>query len=387
MDKLIDIQDVDFDQTCELKLEDPIKFETSSLFDIEGEQIESYNNILYPNTVEVPMKKKKPTESWMQNWTEEERIEKFFEFCRGFDAREDQLLREDYQIFSHRLHWHEHSYCEYMKKITDNKERLWYTLVFSFTNEHWRTLTTLVDEGEEALAERFKNQRHARNDLFQIYYPKDTNVREWLLWGPKKAAEEMSYVLDDLERPYTMMEFAKIMEKYFKEKQGFRSPLYPCKNTARYLAMTWPELVDPETVLFGGTGHFDGLHQIFGGKNLNGKVKYTINEDGEFICENAQAEEWIRQMTVLAEHPSNPIEEQMWLNLEDKTCFFYKHIAVSQGIKSPTKRIPYSWIFDPSFDLAKHPENKINLNGKTTMNLWSKDYPEEAQLVNKELSK
>ena len=329
------------------------------LFEEDGINVFPTNNIKYPNTVEVPLKKGKPKELWMQNWTEEERIEKFFEFCRVFDLREDELLRTDYQIFSHRLHWHEHSYCDFMKKITDNKERLWYTLVFSFTNEHWKTLTTLVDKGEEALAKRFKNNRHARNDLFQIYYPKGTNVKEWILEGPKKAAEDMYHVLENLDRPYTMMEFAKIMEKYFKEKQGFRSPLYPCKNTARYLAMTWPELVDPNSVLFGGTGHFDGLYQIFGGQYLNGKVKYSIDNNGQFICENKHAEEWIRQMETLESHPSNPINEQMWLNLEDKTCFFYKHIAISHDIKSATKRIPYNWIFAGDFDLAKHPSESV----------------------------
>jgi len=118
------------------------KMEPVSLFDEEGEDQFPTNNIKYPYTVEVPLKNGKPKESWMKEWTEEERIEKFFEFCQGFDLREDELLRTDYQIFSHRLHWHEHSYCDFMKKITDNKERLWYTLVFSFTNEHWKTLTT-----------------------------------------------------------------------------------------------------------------------------------------------------------------------------------------------------------------------------------------------------
>jgi len=82
-------------------------------------------------------------------------------------------------------------------------------------------------------------------------------------------------------------------------------------------------------------------------------------------------------MTLLAEHPSNPIKDHVWLNLEDKTCFFYKHIAISLGIKSPTKRIPYGWIFDNKFNLAKHPTNKIELTGKTTQHLWGKQYPYE----------
>jgi hypothetical protein len=161
--------------------------------------------------------------------------------------------------------------------------------------------------------------------------------------------------LDDVEngrRPYTMMEFAKHLESYFKEHQNFRSPLYPCKNTARYVAMSYPDLVDPESTLFGGTGHFDGLHQIFGGVNLNGKVKYSINQLGQFIAENKHAETWLKQMDTLVNHPSNPMKEQKYLNVEDKTCFFWKHIAISHGEKRPTKNIPYTWIFPSSFSLA-----------------------------------
>jgi hypothetical protein len=229
------------------------------------------------------------------------------------------------------------------------------TLVFSFTNEHWGTFMKLYNEGVDATREHFVDNRHARNDLFQIYYPKGTNVKEWVLDGPRRAARDLKYLLDDVEagrRPYTMMEFAKKLESYFKEHQGFRSPLYPCKNTARYVAMSYPRLVDPESILFGGTGHFDGLHQVFGGVNLNGKVKYTIGNEGEFIPENKHAESWLNQMKTLVEHPLNPMTSQKYLNVEDKTCFFWKHIAISHGEKRPTKNIPYTWIFPSNFSLA-----------------------------------
>jgi hypothetical protein len=319
---------------------------------------EPYNNITYEGTCDVPLKNGKPTRSWMKDWTQEQRLDKFFEFCSVFDKREDKLLREDYQIFSHRLHWHEHPFCDIMKDVKSSRDRLYYTLVFSFSNEHWGTLTDLMDRGEEYCRDKFKETRHARNDLFQIYYPKGTNVKEWLISGPKKAAEDMHHVLEGVKKPYTMMQFAKIMEKYFKEHQGFRSPLYPCKNTARYIAMAYPHLVDPESVLFGGTGHFDGMHQIFDGQNLNGKVKYNIDSDGEFIPENSQAELWITQMATLANHPKNPMREQKWLNVEDKTCLYYKHVAINHGVKSPTKRIPYTWIFPDTFDLAKREDRK-----------------------------
>jgi len=119
------------------------------------------------------------------------------------------------------------------------------------------------------------------------------------------------------------------------------------------------------------------MQQIFGGVNLNGKVKYSIDIDGQFIAENKHAEEWIRQMDLLVNHPNNPMESQKYLNVEDKTCFFYKHIAISHGIKSPTKRIPYTWIFDGEFNLAKNPDKEINVNADTTRHLWGRDYPNE----------
>jgi hypothetical protein len=317
------------------------------------------SQIVYTNTCEVEFKGKKPKDSWMRDWSLDQRIDKFFEFCQKFDDRQDDLLKDEYQIFSHRLHWHEHPYCDLMQSVTNNELRMYYTLVFSFSNEHWGTLTKLMNEGKDATREFFVENRHARNDLFQIYYPKGTNVKDWLLEGPRKAAKDLAYVLDEAEKrgnPYTMMGFAKILEKYFKEYQNFRSPLYPCKNTARYIAMSYPHLVNPESILFGGTGHFDGLHQIFGGQNLNGKVKYTINESGDFIPENKQADMWLDQMATLVNHPSNPMTSQKYLNVEDKTCFFWKHIAISHGEKRPTKNIPYTWIFDSKFNLSNHPD-------------------------------
>jgi hypothetical protein len=58
-------------------------------------------------------------------------------------------------------------------------------------------------------------------------------------------------------------------------------------------------------------------------------------------------------MNTLANDTRNPMTVQKMLNVEDKTCFFYKHIAISHGVKSPTKRIPYTWIFPQEFSLKK----------------------------------
>mgnify|MGYP003346730713 CR=1 FL=1 len=103
------------------------------------------SDILYQNTCDVEFKGKKPKDSWMKEWPLEDRIEKFFEFCRVFDDRQDSLLKDEYQIFSHRLHWDEHPFCNLMQSVTDNELRLFYTLVFSFSNEHWGTLNKLME--------------------------------------------------------------------------------------------------------------------------------------------------------------------------------------------------------------------------------------------------
>jgi hypothetical protein len=131
--------------------------------------------------------------------------------------------------------------------------------------------------------------------------------------------------------------------------------------------MSYPHLVNPESILFGGTGHFDGLHQVFGGQNLNGKVKYTINESGDFIPENKQADMWLDQMATLVNHPSNPMTSQKYLNVEDKTCFFWKWIAIHHGSKKPTKQIPYTWIFPNNFNLANRSEFLQEIENKNLM--------------------
>lgn len=313
---------------------------------------DSVNDFTYKNTVTPEFTKAgKPKGSWMTEWTQAERIDKFVDFCKAFDKREDTLLREDYQIFSHRLHWHEHPYCWEMQEVTDSFDQMWYTLLFSFSNEHWLTFKTLKDHGEDALRQRFVNQRAARSDLFQIYYPKGTIVKDWLIDGTKEAAAHMHKLLLRNER-WTMMGIAKELAQFFVEHQGFRNPMYPCKNFARYIAMSYPEKVNPNTWLFGGTGHFDGMYQIFPEeKYLFGKAKYDIDEAGMFVPQNDACYAWMNQMEVLEEATQGIINWQAPLNIEDKTCFFYKHIAITHGAKRPTKRIPYEWIFPSDFSL------------------------------------
>ena len=63
------------------------------------------NSITYKNTIEPILKKGKVTNHLLEKWPLEERIQKFFEFCRAYDVREEPLLKSNPQQFSHRLHW------------------------------------------------------------------------------------------------------------------------------------------------------------------------------------------------------------------------------------------------------------------------------------------
>jgi hypothetical protein len=308
-------------------------------------------DIAYHNTADVPLKDGKPTRSWMKHWTQEERTTKFFEFCNAYDKREDTLLAENYQQFSHRLHWHECPFVDRVAEYKDPFKVLLACIIFSFTNEHWQTFLTWENEGAQGMRDRFEKERHARSDLFQIYYPKGTDVKDWLTFGPERAAESLYTVLGAKNRPYSMMEFAKILNKYFVEEQGFRNAMYPCKNAARHVAMSHPEWVDPESFLHGGTGFFDGLVQIFDCDHFMSKAKYDIDENGSYVPLNKSGVQLVEYMDYLALHPDNPMHTQKYLNIEDKACFFYKHIAIRHGVKQTTKQVPYNWIYPDNWSL------------------------------------
>jgi hypothetical protein len=279
----------------------------------------------------------------------ERRIEKYMEFNRKFDLRVDPDLVEG---FSHRLHWHEHPAVWRLRDADLSLEdRIAITIHFSFSNEKWTNLVTILDEGWDALRDLFKTERCSRSDLFQIYYPKGTVVKDWLIDEPRKIAKVMAPIIAEYDRPLTMMEYAKIQEKVLKDKFGFRSPLYPSKNTARYLAMAKPELVDPNSILIGGTGHFRGMMYVFGPPNIDGKLRYRIDSLGQFVPENKHTATWLSYMETLANWEGDPIHTHKMLNHEDQLCWFSKFVERKHGHKPPAKNFPRIWIFPDDFSL------------------------------------
>ncbi len=311
------------------------------------------HTITYPNSSEPIIKKGKPTNCLLENYSIELRLQKFFEFCRAYDIREEPLLKANPQQFSHRLHWDEMPYVEEMRNEKDLKTLLHHTIVWSFSNEHWLTFRALRDHGINGMRMRFETERHARSDLFQIYYPKGTIVRDWLCEVPQLIAEDC-YQLLNSDRRLSMMELATKLERHTKENHGFRNVMYPFKNLSRHIAMARPDLVDPESWITPGTLSFYGLWQIFGGKNLFGKTKFALNEDtGDYLPINDPAKELVRQFNEAAKHKDNPMQRQYNINIEDKACMWCKHLFIRHGIKGTTKKIPYEWIYPRSFSLKK----------------------------------
>lgn len=318
--------------------------------------LEEPGRLQFPGIVAPSVKSKselggKALNVLLPNLSVDERIQKYFEFCRAFDKREDPVLRDHFQQHSHRLHWHQHPYVDYVRD-TPIRDRIWLTLLFSFTNEHWGTFRAAYDGGMRGLQNHLESRaRPCRSDLFQIYYPRGTKVREFLLNGLWEAANDMTDAVRSKNGRWGMMNMAKAFEKYFKEEHGFRTVLYPCKNFSRYMAMGAPDLVNPDSYIHPGTGSFRGLHQIFGGKYLMGSAKYDVDENGDFIPMNDDGRELWRQFGCLIGRVDNPIRIHNYINHEDKCCFFFKRLAYEVDVQKATHAIPYTWIFPSNWSL------------------------------------
>ena len=72
-------------------------------------------------------------------------------------------------------------------------------------------------------------------------------------------------------------------------------------------------------------------------------------------------------MDLLVNDPRNPMREQKYLNVEDKSCFWWKWVAIHHGAKKPTKQIPYTWIFSDTFNLSNRPEFLDEIKAKNLM--------------------
>jgi hypothetical protein len=260
------------------------------------------------------------------------RINDYLIFLKEFDSRTNIIVQENPNFFSHRLHWDEHPFCyEIRKKFDINtldglQGALSSCLVFSFSNEHWGLIDNYWKKGTRVFDE-LKNTELCRKDLFQIYLKKDCSVKESLYIANDTGIKLSKRLYNRFKtRTYTIMELTRILDEFYKKK-GFTKVKYALKNAARYLAMSFPELVDPNSPVTGGPGHFSGLSYIFNDDSISSPVDsfYSRLETGSFIPKNDwRATTWVNYMGILNGLTMDIFDRQHWLNNEDKVCFYYK---------------------------------------------------------------
>ena len=261
-----------------------------------------------------------------------ERLHEYVAFLKDFDERSNKIVLQNPNFFSHRLHWDEHPFCYSLRDLTNLETlegiefALRSCLVFSYSNEHWGMIESYWNSGPE-IFDKKSNVDLARKDLFQIYLKKGCTLKDSLKLADSVGIKLSKRIYKRFKvRKYTIMELTRILDEHYK-KLGFYKVKYACKNAARYLAMTFPELVDPNSPVTGGPGHFLGLSYIFNDNNIKTPVDsfYARLETGGLIPENdSRVTTWINYMGILNGITIDIFDRQHWLNNEDKVCFFYK---------------------------------------------------------------
>ena len=287
------------------------------------------------------------------------RINDYLTFLKEFDSRSNPIVNENPNFFSHRLHWDEHPFCYEIRErfdinTLDGLEKVLSScLVFSFSNEHWGCIENYWNRGS-IIFDELKNTELCRKDLFQIYLKKGCTAKESLHIAHDTGTKLSKRLFNRFKkRTYTIMELTRILDEFYKKK-GFSKVKYALKNAARYLAMSFPEIVDPNSPVTGGPGHFSGLSYIFDDENMLSTVDsfYSRLETGSFIPENDwRATTWVNYMGILNGLTMDIFDRQHWLNNEDKVCFYYKLQQFKNEKRSVRKNINMNNIIPNSFKL------------------------------------
>ena len=287
------------------------------------------------------------------------RLNDYLIFLKEFDSRSNPIVKDNPNFFSHRLHWDEHPFCLVMRNKFDIhtldglQKALSSCLVFSFSNEHWGLINDYWEIGSDAFYNRPPNSL-MRRDLFQIYLKKDCTVSDSLYLADKTGRQLCKRMFKRYKtRIYTIMELTRILNEFYWKK-GFKKVKYALKNAARYLAMCFPELVDPNSPVTGGPGHFSGISYIFDDDNMVAPVDsfYSRLETGSFIPKNDwRATTWVNYMGILNGLTINIFDRQHWLNNEDKVCFYYKLQQFKNNERKPRSNYNMNHIIPEWFKL------------------------------------
>lgn len=287
------------------------------------------------------------------------RINDYLTFLKEFDSRSNPIVNENPNFFSHRLHWDEHPFCYEIRErfdvnTLDGLQKAFSScLVFSFSNEHWGCIENYWNKGS-IVFNQLKNTELCRKDLFQIYLKKGCTSRESLHIAHNTGIKLSKRLFNRFnQRTYTIMELTRILDEFYKKK-GFLKVKYALKNASRYLAMSFPSVVNPNSPVTGGPGHFSGLSYIFNDESMLSTVDsfYSRLETGSFIPKNDwRSTTWVNYMGILNGLTMDIFDRQHWLNNEDKVCFYYKLQQFKNNERQIRKNINMNNIIPNSFKL------------------------------------
>lgn len=266
-----------------------------------------------------------------------ERIDAFLMFCEMFSGRDDPVIKNNLPMFSHRLLWQEHPYVEKISAMS-YPEAVELTFIYSFCVEYW----PIIENGKNFV---LTGKKFKRNDLFQVWYPKGVTLRTFILEVSKFLA--INFISTIRPKSKEIMEECNYLLGLVSCKYGFRFAGYAIKNALRYLSFVFDDVLNPESYVTPGTGSYRGLHQIFGGKYLgiggSKQKKLTLEMFDQLM--SSGADKYFTKCRLI--------------NLEDKVCFFFKHLSVSSGWQSPVPGIPYTDIFPSNFCILSGKYNRL----------------------------
>lgn len=259
-----------------------------------------------------------------------ERLNLFFDFCDVFEEKDHPVLKANPKQFSHPLHWDDIKSVQQYRQYKDRhgiEKTFELGVIHSFCGENDDLLTHMVGNGS------FDNWKGplVRGDLFQIWWPKGINTREFIWDNHSKISNRLFEQIENGET--SIVPLYKGLVEYVKELHPrFVRSSYANKNFVRHMAMAFPDIIDAESYINPGTGSFRGFQQIFAGDILISTASLATKDDDPKLLQIKE------QFKTIQDHPRNPFNRQHNINIEDKVCFFFKWLAIQAGwMKGKTK--------------------------------------------------
>ena len=248
------------------------------------------------------------------------RINEYREYLHNYKNRKGDFV-SDIRIFPETFHSHEGIASRFVQGGTTFHDLITRSVLNSFGQHYLPLQHAYMDNRLEAFLSTEK--KFQLTDSHQIFYPKGTNVREWMGKVPKLVPNHL-YQVWDFGKNYSIEEGTQLLVSVLRDHFEFNNIYYPCKHTMKNLSLTRLN-VDGESYVKPGTGSRRGLAYIFNDKKIE-NPKY----DHKSLLDNLIDE-------------VDLITKNKYLNHEAHTCYFYKYLNYKNG-KKP-KKIELEWRF------------------------------------------